>query len=182
MFSATTGKSLSHYLSSGSRRAAPERLRTKWRPLEPRILESRSLYSEAADTHGTAWDIDQAGTKADWLRPDLNLVLVHPQIPQNAGTIARTCAATAVGLHLVKPLGFEVTSSRLKRAGLDYWPFVTIKIHDSWKDFYDFYTARTERKRLVGFSKSGTTHYAESRLYRPGDFLLMGAGDTTGST
>ena len=49
------------------------------------------------------------------------------------GTIARTCAATGVGLHLVGPLGFEIDNSRLKRAGLDYWPFVTVKEHTSWQ-------------------------------------------------
>jgi hypothetical protein len=57
----------------------------------------------------------------DWQRPDLHLVLVNPQIPQNTGNAARTCAATAVALHLVGPLGFELDSAKLKRAGLDYW-------------------------------------------------------------
>lgn len=52
---------------------------------------------------------------------------------ENAGTIARTCAATGVGLHLVGPLGFEIDNSRLKRAGLDYWPYVTVKVHKSWQ-------------------------------------------------
>ena len=54
-------------------------------------------------------------------RKDLAIVLVNPQIPGNTGTIARTCAATRVPLHLVGPLGFELTDSQLKRAGLDYW-------------------------------------------------------------
>lgn len=60
-----------------------------------------------------------------WPKPcrrDLHLVLVSPQIPQNAGNVARTCAAVNVGLHLVGPMGFELDSKKLKRAGLDYWP------------------------------------------------------------
>ena len=55
------------------------------------------------------------------------------RISVRTGTIARTCAATGVGLHLVGPLGFEIDNSRLKRAGLDYWPFVTVKEHKSWQ-------------------------------------------------
>lgn len=52
---------------------------------------------------------------------DINIVLVEPEIPQNTGNIARTCAATGASLHLVKPLGFEIDDRKLKRAGLDYW-------------------------------------------------------------
>ena len=61
----------------------------------------------------------------------LNVVLVEPEIPQNAGNIARTCAVTGSKLHLVRPLGFEVTDKHLKRAGLDYWHFVDISYYDS---------------------------------------------------
>jgi len=65
-------------------------------------------------------------------------VLVHPQIPQNAGNVARTAAATGVALHLVKPLGFDIDDKKLKRAGLDYWPYVVVKVHSSWKVWTGF--------------------------------------------
>lgn len=59
----------------------------------------------------------------------LNIVLCYPQIPQNTGCIARTCAATHTNLHLIEPLGFEISDNKLKRAGLDYWPFVPLTKH-----------------------------------------------------
>ncbi len=65
----------------------------------------------------------------------LNIVLVEPEIPQNTGNIARTCAATGARLHLVKPMGFEIDSAKLKRAGLDYWWLVDIIYYDSLDDF-----------------------------------------------
>ena len=57
----------------------------------------------------------------------LQIVLVEPEIPQNTGNIARTCAATGMGLHLIKPLGFEIDDRKLKRAGLDYWHLLGVK-------------------------------------------------------
>ena len=69
----------------------------------------------------------------------LNIVLVEPEIPQNTGNIARTCAATGAKLHLVKPLGFEITDKYLKRAGLDYWDKLDIEEHDSLKEFLEKY-------------------------------------------
>jgi len=65
----------------------------------------------------------------------LNIVLVEPEIPQNTGNIARTCAATGCRLHLVRPLGFAVTDKHLKRAGLDYWADVEVVFHDSLSAF-----------------------------------------------
>ena len=62
----------------------------------------------------------------------LNIVLVEPEIPQNTGNIARTCAATGSKLHLVRPLGFEIDDAKLKRAGLDYWHLLDIEYHDSF--------------------------------------------------
>ncbi len=67
----------------------------------------------------------------------INIVLVEPQIPQNTGNIARTCAATGAVLHLVEPLGFEITDSKLKRAGLDYWHLLTIHRYTSYSDFLE---------------------------------------------
>ena len=65
----------------------------------------------------------------------LNIVLVEPEIPQNTGNIARTCAATGINLHLIKPLGFSVDDRYLKRAGLDYWNQVSVTIYENLDDF-----------------------------------------------
>ena len=67
---------------------------------------------------------------------ELNIVLVEPQIPQNTGNISRTCAVTGARLHLVRPLGFEVSDKHLKRAGLDYWDKPDITYYDRLSDFF----------------------------------------------
>ena len=69
----------------------------------------------------------------------INIVMVEPEIPQNTGNIARTCAATGAKLHLVYPLGFKITDKYLKRAGLDYWDKLEIEEHDSLSDFLEKY-------------------------------------------
>lgn len=69
-------------------------------------------------------------------------MLVEPEIPPNTGNIARTCAATGTELHLVKPLGFSLDDKHLKRAGLDYWAYVKLEVHESFQDFLDKYQAR----------------------------------------
>ena len=66
----------------------------------------------------------------------MNIVLIEPEIPQNTGNIARTCAATGAALHLIRPLGFEITDRNLKRAGLDYWDKLEIHYYDSIEDFF----------------------------------------------
>lgn len=91
--------------------------------------------------------------KKGWRRPDLNVVLVNPQIPQNTGNVARTCAATSVGLHLVGPLGFSIDDRSLKRAGLDYWPYVCVQVHESWPAFVAFWQGLPGPRRLIAFSK-----------------------------
>lgn len=68
--------------------------------------------------------------------PSLNIVLVEPQIPQNTGNIARTCAATGARLHLVEPMGFHVDDKKLKRAGLDYWHLLDITYYEDLEDFF----------------------------------------------
>ena len=65
----------------------------------------------------------------------MNIVLVNPEIPQNTGNIARTCAATGARLHLIEPLGFELSDKYLKRAGLDYWKLMQYEVHPSWEAF-----------------------------------------------
>lgn len=74
--------------------------------------------------------------------PNLSIVLVEPEIPPNTGNIARTCAASNTKLHLVKPLGFSIEDSHLKRAGLDYWKYVDLEIHDNLQDFLYKYSGR----------------------------------------
>ena len=69
-------------------------------------------------------------------RKELNIVLVEPQIPQNTGNIARTCAATGARLHIIKPMGFLIDDKKLKRAGLDYWQFLDITYYDGLEDFF----------------------------------------------
>ncbi|WP_299484470.1 tRNA (cytidine(34)-2'-O)-methyltransferase [Acaryochloris sp. IP29b_bin.137] len=102
----------------------------------------------------------------------LRVVLVYPEIPPNTGNIARTCAATQTELHLVEPLGFEITDRYLKRAGLDYWPYVDLYTHPSWSDFRN--AQQQQGGRTVGFSTSGTQSYLKFQ-FRPDDWLLFGS-------
>lgn len=104
------------------------------------------------------------------------VVLVHPQIPPNTGNIARTCAATDTELHLVGPLGFEISDRYLKRAGLDYWPYVPLYQHASLEDFQVFH--QQQGGRWIGFSTSGSCSYIRFQ-FRPDDWLLFGS-ETTG--
>ena len=99
-----------------------------------------------------------------------NIVLVEPEIPQNAGNIVRTCACTGSKLHMVKPLGFEVSDKYLKRAGLDYWHFVEIRFYDSIEELMaehykgdNFYFFSTKAKLIHSDAK-----------YKDGDFLVFG--------
>ena len=100
----------------------------------------------------------------------INIVLVEPEIPQNTGNIVRTCAATGSVLHLVRPLGFEVTDKHLKRAGLDYWYLTDIRYYDCMDEllnkFYNgnnFYFLSTKAKKI----------YSEAR-FKDGDFIVFG--------
>ena len=104
------------------------------------------------------------------------IVLVHPQIPPNTGNIARTCAATGTELHLVGPLGFEISDRYLKRAGLDYWPYVKLHHHESLEAFKSLHRARGGRQ--LGFSVRGNLNYATFD-YLASDWLLFGS-ETTG--
>jgi tRNA (cytidine/uridine-2'-O-)-methyltransferase len=100
------------------------------------------------------------------------VVLVEPKIPPNTGNIARTCAATNTELHLVGPLGFEISDRHLKRAGLDYWEYVNLHYH---KNITDFQKIHEERKgRLIGFSVRGEYNYVEWK-FQENDWLLFGS-------
>ena len=99
----------------------------------------------------------------------LHIVLVEPEIPPNTGNIARTCAATGAHLHLVKPLGFSIDDKHLKRAGLDYWPFVTLTIHESLEEFMQEYEGAT---MYLATTKGGRRH--TDVAYKDGDMILFG--------
>ncbi len=101
----------------------------------------------------------------------LHIVFVEPEIPPNTGNIARTCAATDTKLHLVKPLGFSIDDKSLKRAGLDYWPFVKLQVHESLADFMAKY-AGGERRMFLATTKGG--HIYTEFEYRDEDMFLFG--------
>ena len=99
----------------------------------------------------------------------LHIVLVEPEIPPNTGNIARSCAATGTVLHLVKPLGFSIDDKSLKRAGLDYWPYVTLEVHESLQEFMDRY----EGRRMFLATTKGSREYS-SVAFADGDMILFG--------
>lgn len=108
-----------------------------------------------------------------WPVPPLSIVLVEPEIPQNTGNIARLCAATGAHLHLVGPLGFHITNSRLRRAGLDYWESVTMKRYGDWAEYMGGVGAEADR-RMWFFSTKGRLPYTAVE-YQPGDALVFGS-------
>ena len=87
----------------------------------------------------------------------LNIVLVEPEIPQNTGNIARTCAATGAVLHLIEPLGFEISDRYLKRAGLDYWQYLDLRIYPNLEDFF-----QKNRGHFYYFSTKAKKNYSEA--------------------
>ena len=99
----------------------------------------------------------------------MEIVLVEPEIPGNTGNIARLCAANHMTLHLVEPLGFSIEDKYLKRAGLDYWHLVDVKIHKSLDEVYEQYK---DRRFWYATTKSAHTH-AEVQ-YEIGDMLVFG--------
>jgi tRNA (cytidine/uridine-2'-O-)-methyltransferase len=99
------------------------------------------------------------------------VVLYQPQIPPNTGNVARTCAATGSELHLIEPLGFTISDRHLRRAGLDYWPWVSLQLHS---DLACFQVERQRRGgRLIALSSQVEAAYTEFR-FRNDDWLLFG--------
>lgn len=103
---------------------------------------------------------------------NLNIVLVEPQIPQNTGNISRTCAVTGARLHLVRPLGFEVTDKQLKRAGLDYWNELDITYYDDLEDFF----AQNANGSFFYFTTKGKNIHSEIK-YPDNAYLVFGRED-----
>jgi tRNA (cytidine/uridine-2'-O-)-methyltransferase len=100
----------------------------------------------------------------------MHIVFVEPEIPPNTGTTARLCAATNTTLHLVGPLGFSLEDRYLKRAGLDYWPYVDLHTYSHWEDFL----SRRPSGRMLAFSARATRSYTQVR-YHEDDLLLFGS-------
>jgi len=99
----------------------------------------------------------------------MHVVLYEPEIPPNTGSIARLCAATLTALHLIEPLGFQIDDKHLKRAGLDYWEFVDLRVYASWQDFL----IESGAGNLLYFSKRGIQSYTTAR-YQRNDYLVFG--------
>lgn len=100
----------------------------------------------------------------------MQIVLYEPEIPPNTGNIARLCAATTTPLHLIEPLGFSLENKYLRRAGLDYWPYVDVTVWPGWGEFRE---AKQGQGRMVPTSgRQGTPHH--EFIFEPNDFLVFG--------
>ncbi len=108
----------------------------------------------------------------------LNIVMVEPEIPQNTGNIARTCAAIGAKLHLVKPLGFEITDKYLKRAGLDYWDKLEIEIHESLEKFLEKYSP--EENAMYFSTTKGKQCYSDVDYKKLDEVFLLFGKETKG--
>ena len=116
------------------------------------------------------WDLEYNDSRVNKEAANvLNIVLVEPEIPMNTGNIARTCAATRSRLHLVKPLGFDISDKAVKRAGLDYWPMVDLRVYENLDHFFrenpdpDLWLATTKAPR----------DYTQA-TFRPDCWLMFG--------
>jgi len=99
----------------------------------------------------------------------LNVVLVEPEIPQNTGNIARTCAATGSSLHLVKPLGFSIDDKHVKRAGLDYWSLLDLHVYENLEEFFQ----KNDISKFYFATTKGRQSYTDF-AFEEGAFLLFG--------
>lgn len=100
---------------------------------------------------------------------NLNIVLYQPEIPQNTGNIARTCVLTDSKLHLIKPLGFDIDEKHVRRAGLDYWKYLNLEIHESYEAFMEKY----KNERIFLSSTHAGDYYSEI-TFEKGDFIMFG--------
>lgn len=108
----------------------------------------------------------------------INIVLVEPEIPQNTGNIARTCAATGCKLHLVKPLGFDISDKYLKRAGLDYWDKLEIEEHESFNKFLEKY--KPEKHDMFFVTTKGKHCYSDVDYSNMEEIFLLFGKETKG--
>lgn len=100
---------------------------------------------------------------------NLNIVLYQPEIPQNTGNIGRTCVLTNSKLHLIKPLGFEITDKQLRRAGMDYWKLLDVVYYDSFEEFYEL-----NKTNRIYLSTTKAEKYYSDFKYEKGDFIMFG--------
>lgn len=107
----------------------------------------------------------------------INVVLVEPEIPQNTGNIARTCAATGSKLHLVHPLGFDISEKQVKRAGLDYWDKVEIEEHNSFKDFLEKYPPKNN---MFSLTTKGKKCYSDVDFTKFDEIFILFGKETKG--
>lgn len=105
---------------------------------------------------------------------DINIALIEPEIPQNTGNIARTCAAVGASLHLVKPLGFEIDDKKLKRAGLDYWDKLDITYYDGLDDFLE----KNREEKMFFFTTKAKQSYTDVKY--PGRVFIVFGKETKG--
>lgn len=108
----------------------------------------------------------------------IHIVLVEPEIPQNTGNIARTCAIIGAKLHLVKPLGFEISDKYLKRAGLDYWDKLDMETHESFKEFLEKYNPESSNMFFV--TTKGKHCYTEVQYPKYEEVFMLFGKETKG--
>ena len=108
----------------------------------------------------------------------VNVVMVEPEIPQNTGNIARTCAITGAKLHLVHPLGFDISEKSLKRAGLDYWDKLEIEEHDSLEDFLQKYSQ--EENNMFFATTKGKMKYTDIDYSKMNEVFVLYGKETKG--
>ena len=108
----------------------------------------------------------------------INIVMVEPEIPQNTGNIARTCAITGAKLHLVRPLGFSIDEKSLKRAGLDYWDKIEIEEHDSLNEFLQKY--KPEENNMFFATTKGKTKYTDIDYSKMEEVFVLYGKETKG--
>jgi tRNA (cytidine/uridine-2'-O-)-methyltransferase len=125
-----------------------------------------SLFNNKTETHRRASLFSRGDVTLGRM---FNVVLVEPEIPPNTGNIGRLCLATGSTLHLVKPLGFSIDDRELKRAGLDYWKEVDVKL---WDSFDELETHASPHRSFFLTTKSRRAYYDVA--FHPGDFLVFG--------
>lgn len=101
-----------------------------------------------------------------------NVVLVEPEIPPNTGNVIRLCANTGAQLHLIEPLGFPLDDAKMRRAGLDYHDYATMKVHKSWQAFLE--QEKPDTTRLFAMTTHGSTPFA-GLAFQPGDYFVFGS-------
>jgi len=115
------------------------------------------------------WENPVPATKVSEVKQMLNIVLVEPEIPQNCGNIARTCAATGCRLHLIRPLGFDISEKAVRRAGLDYWHMVEVFDYENLADFF----AKNDVQEMWCLSTKAPRSYTEAEFHN-GAYLFFG--------